>query len=112
MAAVLGRLAAAIGLAAAVAVPRASAQFGNDPVTEEEATVFLEIFTGELRNCEQDAVVAHFLPGVNVYVVHADGRQGARSRGSRAPRCRTADDHRLTHGWLAGINLDCPWASC
>ena len=84
MAAVLGRVAAALGLAAVLAVPCASAQFGADPVTEEEATVFLGIFTGELRNCEQDAVMAHFLPGVNVYVVHADGRQEILSPSDRA----------------------------
>lgn len=52
-----------------------AAQFWGDPVTEEEARVFIEIFTGELVHCDRDTVAAHFLPGTNVYVTHADGTQ-------------------------------------
>ena len=83
MGAILGRLAAALGLAAVIAIPRASAQFWNDPVTEEEARTFITVFSDELVLCDSDSVAAHFLPWANVQLIHADGTQETLSPSDR-----------------------------
>ena len=73
MAAVLGRVAVVLGLAAVIAVPRASAQFDSPVITDEEANAYFAILGRALDDCEIEWFEGQLAQGTAIEFVHADG---------------------------------------